>query len=64
MLDSGQDEDDGFAGGGDGQDGAIAEVSENAKADNSELGWRMEVHSDDGWAFFDDSEGPPDSQSL
>ena len=27
------------------------------KADNSELGWRMEVRSDDGWAFFDDSEG-------
>lgn len=28
------------------------------KADNSELGWRMEVESDDGdWAFFDDTEG-------
>ncbi len=32
------------------------------KADNSELGWLMEVTSgDDGhWAFFDDSEGSPD----
>ncbi|MCW2560360.1 MAG: hypothetical protein JWP55_4324, partial [Mycobacterium sp.] len=30
----------------------------DAKADNSELGWRMEVKADDGhWAFFDDSEG-------
>ncbi len=30
----------------------------DSKADNSELGWRMEVQSDDGdWAFFDDSEG-------
>lgn len=28
------------------------------KADNSELGWRMEVETDDGgWAFFDDTEG-------
>jgi hypothetical protein len=28
------------------------------KADNSELGWRMEVKSDDDdWAFFDDTEG-------
>lgn len=27
------------------------------KADNSELGWRMEVESADGWHFFDDSEG-------
>lgn len=26
-------------------------------ADNSELGWRMEVKSDGQWAFFDDSEG-------
>jgi hypothetical protein len=32
----------------------------DSKADNSELGWRMEVQSDDGWAFFDDSEGSPD----
>lgn len=29
----------------------------DAKADNTELGWRMEVQSDDGWSFFDDSEG-------
>jgi hypothetical protein len=30
----------------------------DAKADNSELRWRMEVKADDGhWAFFDDSEG-------
>ncbi len=27
-------------------------------ADNSELGWRMEVgHEGDEWSFFDDSEG-------
>ena len=32
----------------------------DAKADNAELGWRMEVQSDDGWSFFDDSEGSPD----
>jgi hypothetical protein len=33
----------------------------DAKADNAELGWRMEVESDDGgWSFFDDSEGSPD----
>ena len=32
----------------------------DSKADNSELGWRMEVQSDNGWAFFDDSEGSPD----
>ncbi|QCQ89997.1 hypothetical protein [Rhodococcus sp. SGAir0479] len=27
------------------------------KADNSELGWRMEVEHDGEWSFFDDSEG-------
>lgn len=33
----------------------------DAKADNSELGWRMEVRHEDGeWHFFDDTEG--DSQ--
>ncbi len=32
----------------------------DSKADNSELGWRMEVQSDNGWAFVDDSEGSPD----
>lgn len=26
-------------------------------ADNSELGWRMEVNSDGEWSFFDDTEG-------
>ena len=26
-------------------------------ADNSELGWRMEVNDDGEWAFFDDTEG-------
>lgn len=26
-------------------------------ADNSELGWRMEVNDDGEWSFFDDSEG-------
>ena len=30
------------------------------KADNSELGWRIEVRHDGEWAFFDDSEGSPD----
>lgn len=29
----------------------------DAKADNSELGWRMEVERDGDWHFFDDSEG-------
>jgi len=29
----------------------------DAKADNSELGWRMEVqHNGDDWHFFDDTE--------
>jgi hypothetical protein len=27
------------------------------RADNSELGWRMEVQHTDGWSFFDDTEG-------
>lgn len=27
------------------------------KADNSELGWRMEVEHDGEWSFFDDTEG-------
>ena len=32
-----------------------------AKADNSELGWRIEVkHNGDDWHFFDDTEGAPD----
>ena len=26
-------------------------------ADNSELGWRMEVNHDGEWSFFDDTEG-------
>ena len=26
-------------------------------ADNSELGWRMEVKHDGEWSFFDDTEG-------
>lgn len=26
-------------------------------ADNSELGWRMEVNDDGQWAFFDDTQG-------
>jgi hypothetical protein len=29
----------------------------DAKADNSELGWRMEVDVDGTWKFFDDTEG-------
>ncbi|MGE2816346.1 hypothetical protein ACQI5H_14575 [Mycobacterium heidelbergense] len=29
----------------------------DTKADNSELGWRMEVERDGDWHFFDDSEG-------
>ena len=33
----------------------------DAKADNSELGWRMEVkHNGDDWHFVDDTEGAPD----
>ena len=33
----------------------------DAKADNSELGWRMGVkHNGDDWHFFDDTEGAPD----
>ncbi|MBV9320093.1 MAG: hypothetical protein JOZ23_18385 [Mycobacterium sp.] len=27
------------------------------KADNSELGWRMEVNIDGDWRFFDQTEG-------
>jgi len=27
------------------------------KADNSELGWRMEVEANGEWRFFDDTEG-------
>jgi hypothetical protein len=27
------------------------------KADNAELGWRMEVENDGDWSFFDDTEG-------
>ncbi|MBI2702951.1 hypothetical protein A9W98_16045 [Mycobacterium gordonae] len=29
----------------------------DSRADNSELGWRMEVNADGDWAFFDDTEG-------
>jgi hypothetical protein len=29
----------------------------DSKADNSELGWRMEVDVDGNWKFFDDTEG-------
>jgi hypothetical protein len=29
----------------------------DSKADNSELGWRMEVETDGDWKFFDDTEG-------
>ena len=29
----------------------------DVRADNSELGWRMEVQHTDGWSFFDDTEG-------
>jgi hypothetical protein len=32
----------------------------DTKADNSELGWRMEVERDGDWHFFDDTEGTPD----
>jgi hypothetical protein len=28
-----------------------------ATADESELGWRMEVNDEGQWAFFDDTEG-------
>lgn len=29
----------------------------DTKADNTELGWRMEVEHDGNWSFFDDTEG-------
>lgn len=29
----------------------------NSKADNTELGWRLEVNHDGEWAFVDDTEG-------
>lgn len=29
----------------------------DAVADNSELGWRLEVNDDGEWAFFDNTEG-------
>ncbi|MGG7104975.1 hypothetical protein [Rhodococcus sp. 24CO] len=29
----------------------------DARADNTELGWRIEVHHDGEWSFFDDTEG-------
>lgn len=29
----------------------------DSKADNSELGWRLEVNHDGDWAFISDSEG-------
>ena len=29
----------------------------DTQADNSELGWRMEVEQEGEWHFFDDSEG-------
>ncbi|MBV9091106.1 MAG: hypothetical protein JO044_14610 [Mycobacteriaceae bacterium] len=32
----------------------------DTRADNSELGWRMEVKHDGDWHFFDDTEGVPD----
>ncbi|MDV6244206.1 hypothetical protein [Rhodococcus opacus] len=37
-------------------DGAHAWLVD-VRADNSELGWRMEVDEDGTWAFFDDTEG-------
>ncbi|MDV8022860.1 hypothetical protein [Rhodococcus sp. IEGM 1330] len=32
----------------------------DSKADNEELGWRLEVEHDGEWAFFSDSEGTKD----
>jgi hypothetical protein len=29
----------------------------DGKANNEELGWRMEVEHDGEWSFFDDTEG-------
>ncbi|EOM77890.1 hypothetical protein DW322_00155 [Rhodococcus rhodnii] len=29
----------------------------DVRADNTELGWRMEVNDDGNWSFFDDTEG-------
>ena len=31
-----------------------------SKADDAELGWRLEVEHDGEWAFFSDSEGTPE----
>ncbi len=35
-----------------------------SKADNTELGWRLEVEHDGEWAFVDDTEGTDDSGSI
>jgi hypothetical protein len=32
----------------------------DTKADNSQLGWRMEVKHNGDWHFFDDTEGSQD----
>ncbi|MBY3985824.1 hypothetical protein HQO84_02515 [Rhodococcus fascians] len=32
----------------------------DSRADNEELGWRLEVEHDGDWAFFSDSEGTKD----
>ena len=32
----------------------------DSRADNEELGWRLEVEHDGEWAFFSDSEGTKD----
>ncbi|MBI3692048.1 MAG: hypothetical protein HY239_15720 [Mycolicibacterium aromaticivorans] len=32
----------------------------DSRADNSELGWRMEVEHDGKWSFVDDTEGSAD----
>lgn len=35
-----------------------------SQADNTELGWRLEVDHDGDWAFVDDSEGTDDGKSI
>ena len=35
-----------------------------SQEENAELGWRLEVQHDDGWAFVDDSEGTDDSKGI
>jgi hypothetical protein len=35
----------------------FVDAHSDSGADNTELGWRMEVNIDGDWRFFDDTEG-------